>query len=235
LSVAAAEALMPFDEDENLFDAIPDPAEDPAQPPIASAPTWKLTGKGHALDEAISALQKAIRRDRPLEAIYWGHEVWEKFPAYFWRRCMVIASEDAPDCAVQVGQLAWNAQLASKNFARGQAGGIIEAHAILLMCRCEKSKEPLDAVSLVREAKTKGLRIEPPDCAIDLHTARGKRSGKDLKHFIEAGRLIAGKLGRNAYELMRWNFKQPYLPRPGDDGGDPDIEIPIENRPYFRK
>jgi len=227
-----------LDDMDDAFDSVPDPNE--GDHPIASAPSWKLTPRGFALDEAISALQKAIRRGRNLEAIYWGHELWEKFPAYFWRRMMVIVSEDCaatPDAAVQVGQLAMNAQLASKNFARGQCGGIIEAQAILVACRAPKSKEALDAVSLVREAKTKGFRIEPPDYAVDLHTSRGKRSGKDIQHFIDHGRLIAGECGRNQYEEARWGGKQRYLPLPGENGEPDDLDafIPIDHRPYFQR
>lgn len=224
--------------EEDLFSEVPDPTE--GDVPIASSPTWKLTPRGYAMDEAVSALQKAIRRARPLEAIYWGHELWEKYPAYFWRRMMIIVSEDCaatPDAAVTVGQLAMNAQLASKNFAKGQCGGIIEAQAILVACRAPKSKEALDAVSLVREAKVRGLRIEPPDYAVDLHTSRGKRMGRDIQHFIEHGRLIAGELGQNDYEIARWGEKQPYLGEPGEDGQPPDIDSLITDamKPYAKK
>lgn len=222
--------------DEDAFSSIPDPAD--GDTPIASAPGWKLTPKGHPLDEAVSALQKAIRRGRELEAMYWGHELYEKFPGYFWRRMMIIVSEDCaatPEAAVIVGQLAMNAQLASKNFARGQCGGIIEAQALLVACRAPKSKEALDAISLVREAKAKGLRIEPPDYAVDLHTSRGKQSGKGIQHFIEHGRLIAGDCGRNDYELPRWGYRQKKLGLPGEDGQPEDVVIDDDKKAYFKK
>lgn len=224
--------------DEDLFSEVPDPTE--GDVPVASSPGWKTTPRGYALDEAISALQKAIRRARPLEAIYWGQEIWEKFPGYFWRRMMVIVSEDCaatPEAAVVVGQLAQNACLASKNFAKGQCGGIIEAQAILVACRAPKSKEALDAVSLVREAKARGLRIEPPDYAVDLHTSRGKRSGKDIQHFIDHGRLIAGQQGQNEYEIARWGKRQAFLPEPGTGGQPEDIGslITEDMKPYSKK
>jgi hypothetical protein len=40
-------------------------------------PMWKAKTKlGYNLDVVVSALQKAIRRGRTNEALFWGHELW---------------------------------------------------------------------------------------------------------------------------------------------------------------
>jgi hypothetical protein len=47
------------------------------------------------------------------------------------------------------------------------------------------------------------------------------------------GRYVAGDLGpekdprtRNDWEKICWGERQPYLPRPEEPGGEPDIDLP---------
>jgi MgsA AAA+ ATPase C terminal len=184
------------------------------------------TPSGHPFDEATSAFQKAIRRGHTNAALYWGHELWTKFPAYFWRRFMIIVSEDLaadPMTAVIIGQLAQNAVLATKNFSR-PATELIEAQAVLVAARAPKSREPADAQNLVVRAKAKGWRVEPPAYAVDKHTARGKQLRRTLRDFALEGRRIAGPPGRNDFEIPRWGFVSE-LP------DDADVEMPPVEHP----
>jgi len=71
-----------------------------------------------------------------------------------------------------------------------------------------------------------GFRIEPHFAAIDQHTRRGRAAGRSAIDFKKQGRLVAGRLGQNRYEEHAWGERQPFLPRPEDDGGEPDIEFP---------
>jgi replication-associated recombination protein RarA len=70
-----------------------------------------LAYSGGPMDEAISSLQKCIRLGREQGACYWGMQVWGKYPQYFWRRMMIICSEDCaadPMTAVQLQALYQN-------------------------------------------------------------------------------------------------------------------------------
>ena len=89
--------------------------------------------------------------------------------------------------------------------------GIIEAQQVLHLARAVKSREAVDGLGVVINAARGGFRIEPHAAAID---------------FKKQGRLVAGCLGPNRYEERAWGTRQPFLARPDDDGGEPDIEFP---------
>ena len=198
------------------------------------------TKLGYPYDEVISALQKCVRRGRTNEALYWTHElVSSGFVKGFWRRLMIIASEECSNdlqlCAL-VGQLARNAELATKGFAPGsRQEGILEAQATISLTRSKKkSREAIDAVGYMHFAKRSGFRIEPLPAGVDMHTRRGRAAGRSFRDFRFEGRLLAGELQpdnpsdptRNDFEQLLWTDRQPHLGRPGEDGADADIELP---------
>lgn len=198
------------------------------------------TANRYRLGEVMSALQKAIRRSRPNEALFWTHELihYEKprYVKYFWRRLMVIASEECatrPDVAMLVGQLAANAERSTENWKTGsRVEGIIEAQAVLYMCRAVKSREAVDAITVVNRAKRElGFRIDIPEVAIDVHTDTGRERGKTIDDFRTGGRYVGGTRGRNDYEELNWGAVQPQVPAPDQEGGEPDIELPRRTWP----
>lgn len=203
-------------------------------------PMWRAKTKyGYNLDVVVSALQKAVRRGRTNEALFWGHELWtsstafpQGFPAWFWRRLLTIAHEDCgadPMTGVYVNAAMNNASFATDKFKRG-VGTIMAAHAIIIMCRAPKSREACDAAMTVRAAKEQGWRIQPHEAAVDKHTATGRKQGKGKKHFKDEGRIVAGPIERNDFEHIFWGVKQTYVPRPDEDGGEPDVEIPTDKK-----
>jgi replication-associated recombination protein RarA len=216
---------------------MPRKKQDTAQRDLSTAgPMWRAKTKhGYQLDVVVSALQKAIRRGRVVEALFWGHELWSTsdavttgFPQWFWRRMSTISHEDCaadPMVAVLVNAARENARYATENFRRG-VGGLMAAHAIMVCCRAIKSREPCDLVMSVRAAKDKGWRIQPHQSSFDKHTATGRRAGRGKRHFRDEGRLLAGPLPPNEYEELFWGQKQPYVPLPTEKGGEPDAEIP---------
>ena len=169
------------------------------------------TVNGYPMDEVASALQKAIRRGREEAALFWGYEMYLVVPSVpSGAGCLIIASEDCagdPMTAMVIGQLAQNALLASKNFT-GRVEGMIETHALLIAVRSLKSREPCHAWGVVRRAKSGGLHPEPEPEAVDQHTMRGRNMGKNVKDFMNEGRLLGGKLGRDDWEKRRWLTKQ---------------------------
>jgi len=196
-----------------------------------------FTLSGHPLHEAISALQKAVRRGREREAAYWTIEIVQGgFVAYWWRRIQIIASEEASNdlqtCAL-LGQLAANAETSTKGFRSKKQECVVEVQAAVHLCRAKKSPESIDLVCYLNFARRGGFRIEPHPCAIDMHTRRGRRAGKRLIDFRLEGRRLAGNLRQddptdptyNQYERLLWGTLQEPLARP-EEGGDPDIDLP---------
>ena len=198
------------------------------------------TKSGHPLDECISALQKAVRRGREREAIYFTREIVDSgFVRFFWRRLMIISAEECSNdlqlCAA-VGQLAANAERASKEFA-GRVECILEVLAVLHLCRAAKSREACDASGVAYHAIKNGLRIDPHRVGVDMHTRRGRAMGKSLRDFRNEGRHVAGARPddpkcQNLYEELLWGERQPYLPRPEEPDGEPDIAFPPAKLPF---
>lgn len=187
------------------------------------------TRSGHALDVALSALQKAIRRARTNEAVYFTREIVDSgFVRYFWRRMMIIASEEVssdPVLCGAIGQLARNAELASKSFT-GRVECIIEVQAVISLCRARKSREACDASGVAYHSVQNGFRITPSDVAVDMHTREGRSRGRNIKDFRDGGRYVAGATERNDFEERLWKVRQPFLGLPGEDGAAADIEWP---------
>jgi hypothetical protein len=187
------------------------------------------TKLGYPLDEAISTLQKCVRRGREREAMYWTCELIQSgYVRYFWRRLMIIASEECSadlDLCCRVGQLAQNAALTSKDFS-GRVEGILEAQAVLALCRCpSKSREACDAFGYMHFARQAGFRITPHGAGVDMHTKRGREMGKGFVDFATEGRYVAGVRGRNDYEKLLWGREQDPVDWPSPSG-DPDIDLP---------
>lgn len=226
-----------------------EPEEKKDGPTIAGgAPWFAKTRNGYKLDVVISALQKAVRRGREREGLFWMNELCEPdangkhFAGHFWRRMMIIAHEECvdPQVAIFAAAARSNALYASGDL-KNRIETLIEAHLVLVLCRAKKSREACDAAMAVMVAKKEGWRIEPHPSAIDKHTSTGKELGKTMADFGREGRLVAGTLDPNAYEKKHWGFEQPYLPRPDDEIAkknglpvEPDVEIPDHKDYHLR-
>jgi len=195
------------------------------------------TVHGYRLDEVMSDLQKCVRRAREKEAVFLVRELVDSgFVRYFWRRMMIIASEECSNdialCA-HIGQLAKNAELATSGFTKLR-NSIIESQAVIAACRARKSREACDASCWAYYATKAGYRIPLHPSSIDVHTMRGKQLRKTMEDFKREGRLVAGEqdpsndsLTRNDFEVALWGERQPYLPRPDEPGGEADAPLPV--------
>jgi hypothetical protein len=194
------------------------------------------TQHDYPLDEIVSALQKAVRRGREREGVFIVREMVDSgYVKYLWRRVVLIASEECSNdvalCA-HIGQLAKNAELATSGFTKLR-NSIIETQAVIALCRAPKSREACDAMSAIFFMMKSGFRPQLHPSSVDKHTRRGKQQGKTVQDFRNEGRYVAGEqdattdpLVRNDWEEVFWGARQPRLPRPGEEGGEPDIELP---------
>lgn len=156
------------------------------------------TRRGYELGEVVSALQKAVRRSEEERALFWALELeMSGYPTYAWRRLRIILSEDIglawPDGPAVIRALFENWQDAMKNVPKGQkdtsgsGARLFLVHAVLLMCRSEKSRL-VDHALLYTARRTDTPEI--PDEALDKHTKRGRQKKRGWDHFFEEGAML---------------------------------------------
>jgi len=165
-------------------------AEKRDRPPVTFANMH--TPGGYKNGEVASALQKAIRRGKEREALFWATELaLAGYENYVWKRLRVIASEDVgladPTAAMTVRALYEN-WLETKKAKHEEP--LFLVHAVCLLARAPKSGIVVHAWMAFYEGDRQAMGMEIPDEALDMHTARGRRMGRGKEHFLEeAGRL----------------------------------------------
>jgi replication-associated recombination protein RarA len=152
------------------------------------------TPGGYLCGEVASALQKAVRRGEERAALWWASELdLAGFGGYVFRRLRIMASEDVgladPEAVLLVNAL-WTHWAEAKKTKHEAELPLFLAHAVIVLARAKKSGVALHATMLFWEGDRQVLRIEVPDEALDVHTARGREMGRGRQHFLdEAGRL----------------------------------------------
>lgn len=150
-----------------------------------------LTVNGHPRAVITSSLQKAIRRGEVDDALYAAVEFdLSRVPEHVWHRLFVICSEDIGLAdrglitEIEVLHLKWQ-----------QSKGTPEArlfliHAVLLLCRAQKSRLVLHATNV---AYLDHAKREIPDYAVDMHTPQGRAMGRGMEHFLAEGAHLENK------------------------------------------
>ncbi len=134
----------------------------------------------YEFDEVSSAMQKMIRRNQEYEACWWAYVLHDSgYYKYVWRRLMIIASEDIgnanPMAAIMVNTLRQNYEATMDSKTRfGGNGALFLFQAIMYLCSSEKVREADTLANLVIKEFKDGKRLEIPEVAVDVHTAKGK-------------------------------------------------------------
>lgn len=175
-------------------------SHDPNQDPWVSI----RTRSGLAADEVISALQKEIRRNNVENAALLANEMLTSSPeleAKLWQRLMVVSVEDIGWGDVQAPLLIHALHRMRQEFVPGSSERRLFAlHAVRFLCRCAKDRSSDEMSSWIRRQVESG-RLAPaiPDYALDMHTERGRRMGRDARHFYEEAARVSPELpGRDA-------------------------------------
>ena len=158
-----------------------------------------ITKNGYPLDEVASALQKCIRRGWEDQALFWALELAEGFDEYLWKRLMVIASEDIGIAdnfaAVLVQSLYQSAQVVGSKPKKNELKDYLQiSHAVLYMCRTQKTRYVDLLGCYVIERRRQGWRPEVPEVAVDCHTARGRGMGKSGIDFCREGSALSNEV-----------------------------------------
>lgn len=147
---------------------------------------WKPQLKsGTAFDEAISGLQKMLRRGKEREALIIAQELFDNgFHAAVCRRLMICAAEDVglanPTVVSQVYTLCTGYLVAKRDSPSGRVEPLALIMSILMLSRSPKNRECDDAqiviASRMEAGKDSAAKVitENEALIVDCHTERGK-------------------------------------------------------------
>lgn len=171
------------------------------------------TAGGISLDEAASSLQKCIRRGMELEALYFAQELESRFARFLWRRLLVIAHEDIgianPMAATFVRSCYDTYWLFRDEF--NEHNGLVLVNAVLYLCRSPKSRIADHLYSIIYQSP---ITFDVPDFALDKHTRRGKRMGREMDHFYIEGAVVEPNVGMDEYLQQAWEIDKAKQERP---------------------
>jgi replication-associated recombination protein RarA len=161
-----------------------------------------LTARGYEIYELLSALQKDIRRCNEYQALHWAIELESFNPKMLWNRLIVIASEDIgiaepiATILIDVLEKQYFDALERKNGSKR----LFLVHAVLYLARSPKSRIVDDLLVTAYGNIKAGEKLEIPDYALDNHTLRGKKMGRDIKFFLEEGSKVENEGLDNPYK-----------------------------------
>ncbi|MCL6510962.1 MAG: AAA family ATPase [Anaerolineae bacterium] len=156
--------------------------------------TQVRTVHGFAADEVISALQKEIRRGNTENACLLAYEMLvtsEDLEQKLWDRLCVIAVEDVGLAEPFAPVLVESLERAAHRYRYGEGDRMLFAiHAVRYLCARQKDRSSDEMLNWIGRAVGEGLRPVIPDYALDMHTARGRAMGRDLRHFLAVGAQV---------------------------------------------
>lgn len=153
------------------------------------------TRNGIPGDEIISALQKSIRRGLEEEAVTVAYEMYITSPEFeekMWRRLLIISVEDIGFGEVNAPILINTLNSMRKNFPYKDGDRpMFFVHAIRYLCQCQKERSSDWLKNIVIAEFENGRKPDIPDFALDMHTNRGRKQGKDIIHFLEEASKVS--------------------------------------------
>lgn len=164
------------------------------------------TPNGHMIGDVTSAMQKAIRRGKEREALYWATELdLAGYGNYVFKRLKIMASEDVgiadSSVAVIVRSLYDNwTEHRKKDDERDKFfPRLFLVQAVIVLARAPKSRLVDHALIVMYQGEREP--IEVPDYAYDHHTGKGKRLGRGVDYFFDVSTLLVNKARfRDPYE-----------------------------------
>lgn len=160
-----------------------------------------LTKNGHNFYDMASLLQKAIRRGEYKLAGYAANELQEKYRNYLWKRLLVISAEDCYGIITkEIIALKLADDESNKKQPIERKDKIFISKAITLLCMAKKNRDAcyfacnfMISDDLLPDDAYEHFNIEDgflpddtiPDWVYDVHTLKGKVSGKTIADMIK--------------------------------------------------
>ena len=116
--------------------------------------------------------------------------------AYLWKRLQVISVEDIGWGDLQAPVLIHTLAEMVDELDRQDGERLLYAiHAVRYLCECKKDRSSDEMINWLSRLVEGGQGLpEIPDYAIDMHTARGQKMGRGVRHFIETGAQLSPEL-----------------------------------------
>lgn len=167
------------------------------------------TENGFAADEVISALQKSLRRGLLDNALLLAWEMYETSPEMeekLWSRLCVIAVEDIGMGNPQAPVLIETLYQQHQRYDRPTADRFLfAAHAVRVLAGSSKDRTSDDMVNwAMRGTQLGDLAPEIPDVALDMHTLRGQRMGRDYRFFMEEASRVVPEINDKDQRYRDW-------------------------------
>lgn len=168
-------------------------------------------------DEVISALQKSIRRGLEEQACEFAYEMYITSPQMeekLWRRLLTMTVEDIGMGDPMACIIVNNLYEMRKQFSYADGDRpIYFIHAIRYLCSCQKDRSSDLLKNIVIKGFAMGRIPEIPDYALDKHTVRGAKMGRDSFHFLnEASKVIPQMEVENDYKERYGKILEVYKP-----------------------
>lgn len=157
---------------------------------------WRnvTTRNGIPGDEVISALQKSIRKGNEEIAVDVAYEMYitsEQFEDKLWRRLLSICVEDIGFGNPQAPILISTLNNLRKEFPYNDGDRpMFFIHAIRFLCSCYKERSSDALKNITIKKFEQGYVPQIPDYAYDMHTQKGRKMGRDAKHFQEVASVV---------------------------------------------
>jgi replication-associated recombination protein RarA len=168
------------------------------------------TEHGYDRYEAISAMQKCIRRGMEVEAMVFAMSLfscgWHRAAI---NRIRVTAHEDIGTADMEAVMFACSAldQCQIWHEAGKTSWRLCLANAVLSLCRAKKSRQGDTLQAAVRNILLHpAKRPEMPDFALDKHTRRGKKMGRGIDHFRKEGAVLKPDPEPDPFEELAYEF-----------------------------
>jgi replication-associated recombination protein RarA len=167
----------------------------------------------HSPYDAVSALQKSIRRGKLDDALYWAADLdLSGMSGWLWRRLLIITSEDVGP-AWPEGPTTIYSLFQMWSWTKSE---VHIADAVIRLCRAPKTRLN-DHASWVHWHCHPKLHRHVPDEALDMHTVRGKKMGRGLEHFLEVAAKVVPEVHDEDADRFELLERQWFEDRKPDD------------------
>jgi replication-associated recombination protein RarA len=159
------------------------------------------TKRGYALSEVASCLQKAIRRGHTALAGYMAIELFESgYANYCWKRLLTISAEDCAGIITQEIRALHESYILLNEGAKQPRSRIFISKAVIVLCESRKCRDAdhlqnfvydrqmIDGRELLKsivEARENPENVPLPDYTFDVHTKKGRATGKTKAQFFQ--------------------------------------------------
>ena len=151
------------------------------------------------------------------EACKFAYEMYITSPQMeqkLWRRLLTITVEDIGMGDINAPILVNTLNELRKNYSYADGDRpIFFIHAIRYLCSCQKDRSSDLLKNIMMKSFAMGFVPEIPDFALDKHTVRGSKMGRDSFHFLnEASKVIPQMEVDNDYKERYSKILETYKP-----------------------